>query len=662
MSYFVTGGTGFIGRHLIYELLQRGETLHVLVRPASVDRLQAVRESLGVAADRVVPVLGDLSQPRLGLSDAAVTELRGNVAHFFHLAALYDMTASAESLAETNLGGTKNALDLAAALQAGCFHHVSSIAAAGRYRGVFREDMFEEAEGLEDPYFRTKHESEGMVRRDCVVPWRVYRPGVVVGHSQTGEIDKIDGPYYFFKLIQKARQVIPQWLPLVGIEGGPINLVPVDFVARALDHIAHLEGRDGDTFHLVDAQPKTVADAMNDFSRAAHAPEFAMRIEARATNLVPHVVRAAVGSLPPVQRIVDSALEDLGIPRRVIAYADQPTRFDCRETLAALEGSGIEVPRLETYAYRLWDYWERNLDPDLFRDRSLRGAVEGQRVLISGASAGIGRAAALKVAQAGGIVLLVARSRDKLVEVQKEIEAAGGSVAVHPCDLSSMDDCDRLVSEVTSEHGGVDILINNAGRSIRRSVDHSVDRFHDFERTMQLNYFGALKLILGFLPGMRSRKRGQIINVSSIGVQTNPPRFTAYVASKAALDAFSRCAASEMVDDGIAITTVYMPLVKTEMIAPTKIYDAFPTISPAEAADMICEGIIDRPKRVSTKLGVFGQVAYAAAPKQVDVLLNAAYKIFPDSAAAHPDKGDGKSEEASPQATAFAQLMAGVHW
>ncbi len=662
MSYFVTGATGFIGGHLVGELVKRRKTVHVLVRQGSLGRLEAARKRWGDVGDLIVPVIGDLSQPRLGVSDAIIADLRGGITHFFHLAALYDMTASSESLVQANIDGTRNALDLADALDAGSFQHVSSIAAAGRYRGVFREDMFEEAEGLEEPYFRTKHDSEGMVRRNGRIPWRVYRPGIVVGHSQTGEIDKIDGPYYFFKLIQKARQAIPQWMPLVGIEGGPINLVPVDFVARALDHIAHLEGLDGRTFHLVDPQPKTVAEAMNDFSRAAHAPEFAMRIEARATNLVPQIVRTAVGSLAPVQRIVDSVLDELGIPRRVIAYADQPTRFDCRGTLAALDGTGIEVPRLESYAHRLWDYWERNLDPDLYRDRSLAGAIGGKRILISGASAGIGKATALKLGAAGAVVLLVARSRDKLSEVKNQIETAGGSAFIHTCDLSSTEDCDRLVAEVVAERGGVDVLINNAGRSIRRSVDHSVDRFHDFERTMQLNYFGALKLILGFLPGMRASKQGHIVNVSSIGVQTNPPRFTAYVASKAALDAFSRCAASEMVDDGIAITTVYMPLVKTEMIAPTKIYDAFPTISPEQAADMICQGLIDRPKRVSTKLGVFGQVAYAAAPKQVDVLLNAAYRVFPDSTASHPGAADHPDQEASPQAIAFAQFMAGVHW
>jgi len=220
------------------------------------------------------------------------------------------------------------------------------------------------------------------------------------------------------------------------------------------------------------------------------------------------------------------------------------------------------------------------------------------------------------------------------------------------------------VKEVLNAHGGVDILVNNAGRSIRRSLALSQERFHDYQRTMQLNYFGALKLVFGFLPAMRAQRFGHIVNVSSIGVQTHPPRFSAYVASKAALDAFSRVASSELLQDGVRITTVYMPLVRTEMIAPTTIYKAFPTISAGQAADLVCEAFIDRAKRVATPLGVFGELAYAAAPEMVDRLLAQAYKLFPDSAAAR-GKGEARpadEPELSSRAVAFAHLVPGVHW
>ena len=155
---------------------------------------------------------------------------------------------------------------------------------------------------------------------------------------------------------------------------------------------------------------------------------------------------------------------------------------------------------------------------------------------------------------------------------------------MHPCDLTDIDDIERMANEVLDQHGHVDVLINNAGKSIRRSVNRSYDRFHDYQRTMQLNYFAPVKLILELLPTMRERGTGHIINISTIGLQMNTPRFAAYLASKAALDAFSRSIAPEIIGDGVHVTTVYMPLVRTPMIAPTKIYDRFPTLSPEEAA------------------------------------------------------------------------------
>jgi short-subunit dehydrogenase len=660
MKYFVTGATGFIGRHLVERLLEREGTIYVLVREGSLSRLEELQSRWAAEEGRIVPVVGDLGSPLLGVSEQDRSRLEG-VDHFFHLAATYDMSADEETNRRMNVEGTEHAIELANALGAKHLHHTSSIAVSGRYRGLFREDMFDEGQKFKDPYSRTKFESEQLVRERAQVPWRVYRPGIVVGHSQTGEMDKIDGPYYFFKVIQRLRSLLPQWLPVVGLEGGTINIVPVDFVAAAMDHIAHTGGLDGQAFHLTDPSPKSAGQVMNAFARAAHAPEFAMRIDRQMTNVVPKSARKAIAQLPPVKRIIDQVLGDLGIPRETLSYIDYPSDYDSRDTQRALEGTGLSVPSLDGYADRLWDYWERNLDPDLFRDRSLRGAVEGRVVVITGASSGIGHAAALRVGEAGGIVLLVARSADKLEEVKAAIEELGGVAHIHPADLSDLDDVDRLIEEILTQHGRVDILVNNAGRSIRRSVKGSYDRFHDYQRTMQLNYFGALKLILGFLPGMRDRGVGHIINVSSIGAQTNTPRFSAYVASKSALDAFSRSIASEIVEDGVHITTIYMPLVKTPMIAPTGIYDAFPTATPEEAADMIQRAMIYRPKKIATRLGNFGEVLYAVAPKAVDVILNTAFKLFPESAAA---RGDAKKKDAQPstEAIAFAHLMRGVHW
>ena len=664
MDYFVTGGTGFIGRYLIGKLLERDGQIHVLVREGSRGKLEEMRAGFGDEGDKIVPVIGDLSQPMLGVSEPEIEALKGKIGHFFHLAAIYDMEADAEEMRVANVEGTIHAVDLANRLEVGCFELASSIAVAGLYKGTWREDQFEEAENLDThAYFRTKHESEKVVREQSKRPWRAYRPGIVVGSSETGQMDKIDGPYYFFKLIKRLRAVLPPWVPTVGVEGKEINVVPVDFVAAAMDHIAHIEGLDNQAFHLTDPNPLTAGQLLNLFSRSATAPQMSIRIDPEMLNIIPPAVRGGLMMLPPVKRISDNVLADVGIPREVLVHVNYPTKFDCKNTLAALEGTDISVPPLQTYADRLWDYWERELDPDLYKDRSLGGAIGGKVVMITGASSGIGQAAAEKVAAAGAKVLLVARSADKLEVIKEEIEAAGGEAYVHPCDLADVDDIERMGKEVLEEHGHVDILVNNAGRSIRRSVALSYDRFHDYERTMQLNYFGSLKLILTLLPRMRERKSGHIINVSSIGVQTNTPRFSAYVASKAALDAFSRTIASEIIDDRVHITSIYMPLVRTAMIAPTKMYDAFPTMTPDEADEMITGATISKPQKVATQLGHYGELLYAISPKASDAVLNQGYKLFPDSKAAKGEVGSGEAEKAvSTEAVAFAHLLRGVHW
>jgi thioester reductase-like protein/short-subunit dehydrogenase len=667
MAYFVTGATGFIGRRLMERLLEkRQDKVYVLVRESSLRRLDDLIERWTVvagpsAAKRIEPVIGDLRRPLLGVEQEQVTELRGKIAHFFHLAAVYDMTAPAERNTAVNVGGTTHAVELARALDAGHLHHVSSIAVAGEYRGTFDEEMFDEGQKLPSPYHRTKFESERIVREQPYVPWRVYRPAVVVGDSVTGEMDKVDGPYYFFKAIQRSRGLLPEWLPLVGIDLGRTNVVPVDWVAASLDHIAHEPDLDNRAFHLTDPRGQRVDELYNEFASAAHAPRFALSVDKRLTDALPKWPLALAMQLPPWRQVRNITLRELGIPEEVLAHMELKPRFDTREAERALKGSALEQPPpLHDYAARLWDYWEREMDPGLARGRTMKEALGGKHVMITGASSGIGHAAALKIAAAGGVPLLVARNVEKLEEVRAEIVAAGGTAYVYAADISDMESVERLLERVLADHRNVDALINNAGRSIRRSIALSYDRFHDFERTMQLNYFGAVKLIIGLLPHMRERGSGHIVNISSIGVQTSPPRFSAYVASKSALDAFTRVVASETIGDGVTFTTIHMPLVRTPMIAPTKMYDAFPAITPEEAGEMICEALRSRPKHMGTRLGTFGEVAYALSPKAVDRLLHLAYRVFPDSAAS---KGQADVEEkASFEQIAMATLTRGVHW
>lgn len=283
--------------------------------------------------------------------------------------------------------------------------------------------------------------------------------------------------------------------------------------------------------------------------------------------------------------------------------------------------------------------------------------VNGKTIIVTGASSGIGLTVSKYLAQAGAHVLLLARTKEKLDEVKAEIEAEGGKASVFPCDLNDMESIDAVSKEILASVDHIDILINNAGRSIRRAVHESVDRFHDFERTMQLNYFGAVRLVLNLLPHMMQRKDGQIINISSIGVLANATRFSAYVASKAALDAFSRCLSAEVHSHKIAITSIYMPLVRTPMIAPTKIYKYVPTLSPEQAADLIAYAIVKRPKKIATNLGRLASITYAIAPDINNILMSIGFNLFPSSTASI-----GEQEKLNLVQRAYARLFPGEHW
>lgn len=663
MHYFVTGATGFIGKRLVKKLLEEKEnTVYFLLRKQSLDKVAALLKYWDVSKTRAIAIGGDLRDPLLGVASDDVKRLTKNIQHFFHFAAVYDLNADAEDQIAVNVDGTRHTVAFANAIEAQCFHHVSSIAAAGLYKGIFREDMFDEAENLDHPYFSTKHKAEKIVRNESTIPFRVYRPGMVIGDSKTGEADKVDGPYYFFKLIQRVRQLLPPWMPMIGLEGGRLNIVPVDYVVNAMDYLAHLPKLDGQCFHLTDPEPMRVGDVLNTFARAAHAPGMSLRINAALLDFIPESIKKGMISLTPVRRIKNVILRDLDLPDDIMRFVNYPTRFDNRNATAALNGSGISCPPLESYADKIWDYWERHLDPALLIDRSLHGQVEGKVVLVTGGSSGIGLAAAHKLAEAGAITIICGRSEDKLLAAKKDINARGFDVISYVVNLADMEDCDRFMKQLLADQGGVDILINNAGRSIRRGIESSYDRFHDFERLMQLNYFGALRLTIGLLPKMIEKKQGQIINISSIGVLTNAPRFSGYVASKAALDAWSRCAASEFSDVGIKFTTINMPLVRTPMIAPTKIYKNVPTLAPEDAADLIVQAIVYKPVRISTRLGVLGEVVHALVPRVAQVIMNTSFRMFPDTDAPHVGAPEKKTQLMNADQMILQKLLHGLHF
>ena len=655
-TYLVTGGTGFLGRHLVGRLLDRPDAdVLLLVRRSSLAKLDAL--TTGWPSGRVTPVVGDLTHPLLGVEPADRDRLRGTVDHVVHLAAVYDMTADEASNRQANVGGTQEAIALATDIRAGTFHHVSSVAVAGDHHGLFTESMFDEGQRLPSPYHATKFEAERLVREQTEIPWRVYRPAIIVGDSHTGAMDKIDGPYYFFPAIARLG-TLPEWLPLVGPDLGDTNVVPVDFVAAAMDELIHQPDLDRRAFHLVAPEPQPLLDVVNEFARAAGAPRVAVPIDRRVVAPALRLLGLA-GRIPGATLARDVLLDRLAVPPEVVPHMTFPSVFDTAQTRRALAGTGVEVPPLSSYADRLWAYWADNLDPARARRPRPGGPLAGRTVVITGASSGIGRATALAVSGRGGVPLLVARSVDKLEALRDEIEAAGGTAYVYPCDITDTEAVAATVKQMIADHpGGIDSLVNNAGRSIRRSVQLSYDRMHDYERTMTLNYFAAVRMILALMPHMSERRFGHVVNISSIGVQTAPPRFSAYVASKAALDAFSRVVASETYGDGVTFTTIHMPLVRTPMIRPTRIYDAFPTLTPEEAADMVVAALEERPKHLGTRLGTFGVVSYALAPKMVDAVLHVAYRVFPDSKAA----GGDDQVSLSRGGKALVRLLPGVHW
>jgi NAD(P)-dependent dehydrogenase (short-subunit alcohol dehydrogenase family) len=660
MSCFVTGATGFIGRYLVRELLAHvAGPVFVLIRKSAAHKLDELRCWWGPAAQRVIAIDGDLLEPELGVSVADRARIGQPIDHFFHLGALYDIDASSEALLQANVDGTRHALEFAEAMGTRHFHHVSSIAAAGLYDGVFTEDMFEEACHLEHPYFRTKHDSEALVRRQTHVRWRIYRPGMVIGDSRTGHMTKVDGPYYFFKALQIMRRHVPSWLPTVGFEGGYVNLVPVDYVAAALVRLSQLPDQGFRCFHLTDPEPRHAGEVLNLFARAGHAPLMGLRVDNELLRSLPVDFSTVLSGYEPLRAIVDQLLDDFQLPRSVLTFVNMPTLFDNRRTRTLLKDTDVSLPRLEEYGWRIWDYWERHLDPDLMLDRSLAGRVADRRVLITGGSSGIGRATALRLADAGATIIIAARDPQRLAETQAEIRNRGGTAHTYTCDITDNIACDTFVQRLLAEHGGVDILINNAGHSIRRSIAASYQRLHDYERLMQLNYFAAVRVTLALLPGMEERHSGHVVMISSIGVLSNAPRFSAYAASKAAIETFARCAASEYRDRGVRFSVINMPLVRTRMIAPTTSYSKLPALSPEQAAELVVDAIVHQSPRVASRLGMFARLLELFAPRIADTVNSAAFRMFPDSAAALGTTAESPPTE---EAVAFARVLHGLHW
>ncbi|MEE3848865.1 SDR family oxidoreductase [Gordonia sp. LSe1-13] len=631
-TYFITGGSGFIGRRVIERLLtvEADARIIALVRAGS---LSAFSEFLATTdtAGRVTPLAGDLTTPGLGIEPGDLPEID----HVIHLGAVYDMAADADVAHAANVEGTAHVADLALATGA-LMHHVSSIAVAGDHRGTYTEDDFDTGQGFPTPYHRTKFEAEKIVRAREGLRWRVYRPSVVVGDSRTGEMDKIDGPYYFFGHL-KQLGVLPSSLPLPLPDLGNTNIVPVDFVAHAIVALCTVAPeRSGRVHHLADPRRRTITDMYNAIAPGFRGP--------RGRNVIPNAVVAPALTLAGTGafRVArDLIATQQGIPPTLLDTIALTVDFRSDATIAELRGLGIGLPDLDDYGPRLWTYWAEHLDPARHRRHDPRGPLVGKNILITGGSAGIGKATARMCLARGANVMIVARDADGLDAARAELDATAtkdgvppGRVYAYQCDITDEESVNGLIKTVLAEHGHVDVLVNNAGRSIRRATLNATDRMHDYQRVMAVNYFGAVSLILALLPHMVARKSGHIVNVTSIAVQAKTARFGAYAASKAALEAFSDIVGIETLSDHVTVTNVRLPLVRTRMIAPTEVYEDAGAWGVDKAASRVLHGIVDRPRRVNSVLGSLSEIGHTVAPGITARVLHQEYLMFGESAAA----------------------------
>lgn len=647
----ITGATGFLGRYLVEALLKKGYELTLLVRDP--DRFSASKRmkrwsEIGIL-DSIKLIKYNLISANLDLPDDVCL---GGYDHVFHLAAVYDLASSKSEMLEANVEGTSRLLSrLKCNGFKGAFHFISSIAVAGDYEGVFDESMFDVGQKHRHAYHLSKFLSEQRVREfvsSAGFSIRIYRPSAVIGHSKTGQIDKLDGPYYLFEVFSRIKQWLPSALPMaLPKTSAKLDLVPVDFVIDGLLALSELPVNDAANdllcFHLTDPTSPSLTGLLKAVLEEADGvkPGLLIPIDFLSSLGLGKQI-GFLSNLQALQVVKKESLRALGVPDTAFEALMPNLIFESAKTLEQLKELGVNAPQFRDYIRPIWAYYTANLDPIRNRERLAIKAFKNKRVIITGGSSGIGYESARLAYSYGAYVILVARDEAKLKACEAEIKSDfgnSGTIETITCDISELEACDAFVKEILARYGTIDILFSNAGRSIRRSIAQSEGRFHDLERTMQLNYFGAARLILGILPSMVKAGAGQIVHSSSMGTLSATPRFGPYMASKIALDTLMDSMAAEFANQNVIFSSIKFPLVQTPMVAPTAEFKQSKLTSPKQAANMFVDTIIDRSRIKVPFTGKLLSFASFVSPNFITQLYNYGFKVWPDHPQDYPEMG-----------------------
>jgi NAD(P)-dependent dehydrogenase (short-subunit alcohol dehydrogenase family) len=652
----VTGASGLLGKHLVDILLENGHHVTLLLRnPEHTSKKTLIEKWIKKATtvrnhgrnSDINVWNGDITKKNLGVDDGlALTDFN----HIYHLAAVYNLNADKDATLSTNVNGTEHLLEkMDDDKFRGVFHFAGSVSIAGDFKGEFSERMFSEGQQHGHVYNRSKYLAEKIVREKHTsqnnYDIRIYRPSHIVGHSKTGEMDKIDGPYYGFAAISAMKKKLPPWFPIVMPKTKVLmDMVPVDYVAEAMYTLSMMEKSelpdDLFCFHLTDPNAPTLTEASEMMLNAAGGPKVQFTFSTRMVNAYLGLIKQAA-NLKGVEMVKDGLLSSLNVPLGVLDAMLLNVRFGAGETTQLLRKKGVDLLPFESYVETLWDYYNRHLDPDKTKEERSDAAFRGKIVLITGGSEGIGFASAKRCVSYGAKVIIAARNQNKLDKARFKLEPIakenGGSVEAVTCNVSDLEECDNLVAYILNQYGYVDILFSNAGLSIRRSISKAIDRFHDYQRTMQTNFFGPLKIVLGLLPSMAERRNGHILYSSTMNTMAPTPWFSAYAASKSALDAIGDSLAGEYADKNIHFTSLKFPLIKTGMLAPTKDYDDIPLASPEFAAQMFVDAVLNKLRKNMTGLGVAMGIAGLFTPKVLTQVYNYIYRVWPDEEGDYPE-------------------------